>query len=176
MYCFSYKFELLKLMYMQEPFDVYLLDTSNYQFVSVIDCVIRSFYDTECIGSVKDKPDAESEFKLYLLSNGKLALQASNGKYLSRIAYSNDAFDDYNHIQPIKDAADYFCQFEFEYAAEGGPFQNLGTIVFKADNGRYVAPSGGTTIKPLATDPYEFLLMPARSTAEKQEMPHYYKG
>ena len=152
---------------MQEPFDVYLLDTSNYKFVSVISCLIRNFYDTECIGSVKDKPDAESMFKLYLLSNGKVALQASNDKYLSRIAYSNDAFDDYNHVQPIKDTADYFSQFEFEYAEEDGPFENLGTIVLKADNGRYVAPSGGTTIKPLANDPYKFLLMPARITAKK---------
>ena len=70
-------------------------------------------------------------------------------------------------LQPIKDTADYFSQFEYEYAAEDGPFQNLGTIVFKADNGRYVAPSGGTTIKPLANDPHKFLLMPARITAER---------
>ena len=67
-------------------------------------------------------------FKLYLLSNGKVALQASNDKYLSRIAYSNDAFDDYNHVQPIKDTADYFSQFEFEYAEEDGPFENLGKV------------------------------------------------
>ena len=160
---------------MQDPFDVYLLDTSNYQFVSVIPPCVR-YYSTKCIGSVKDKPDADSKFKLYLLSNGKVSLQASNGKYLSRIAYSNDAFDNFNHIQPAKDTADYFSQFEFDYAAEEGPFENLGTIVMKADNGRYVAPSGGTTIKPLATDPHRFLLMPARSTAGKQVMPQRYQG
>jgi hypothetical protein len=149
---------------MQEPFEVYLLDTSNYQFVSVIPACVR-YYSTKCIGSVKDKPDAESRFKLYLLSNGKLALQASNGKYLSRIAYSNDAVDNYNHIQPAKATADYWSQFEFDYAAEEGPFENLGTIALKSENGRYVAPSGGTTIKPLATAPHKFILMPARNWA-----------
>ena len=71
--------------YLQEPFDVYLVDISNYKFVSVIPACVTN-YDTECIGSVKDKPDAESKFKLYLLSNDKLALQANNDKYLSRIA------------------------------------------------------------------------------------------
>jgi hypothetical protein len=160
---------------MQEPFDVYLLDLSNYQFVSVIPACV-SGYSTKCIGSEKDKPDAETLFKLYLLSNGKLALQASNGKYLSRIAYSNDAFDDLNHIQPAKATPDNPSQYEYDYKPEGGPFENLGTITLKANNGRYVAPSGGTTIKPLATEPYEFLLMPARSTtAKRQFMPRYYR-
>ena len=160
---------------MQEPFDVYLLDLSNYQFVSVIPACVTN-YDTKCIGSVKDKPDAESKFKLYLLSEDKLALQANNGKYLSRIAYSNDAFDDLNHIQPAKSTPDNPSQFDFDYDPEGGPFENLGTITLKANNGRYVAPSGGTTIKPLATDPHRFLLMPARSTAGKQVMPQRYQG
>ena len=158
---------------MQESFDVYLLDTSNYQFVSVIPPCIGG---TKCIGSVKDKPDADSIFKLYLLSNGKVALQASNGLYLSRIAYSNDAFDKYNHIQPAKNTPDFFSQFEYDYEEEGGPFENLGTIVLKADNGRYVAPSDGTTLKPLADDPHRFILMPARSsTARRQFTRRHYK-
>ena len=161
-------------IYLQEPFDVYLLDMSNYQFVSVIPACVPN-YDTKCIGSVKDKPDAESKFKLYLLSYDKLALQANNGKYLSRIAYSNDAFDDLNHIQPAKSTPDNPSQFDFDYDPEGGPFENLGTITLKANNGRYVAPSGGTTIKPLATDPHRFLLMPARSTARRQFIPRHYR-
>ena len=161
-------------MYIQESFDVYLLDTSNYQFVSEIPPCVGG-YSTKCIGSVKDKPDAESKFKLYLLPNGKIALQASNGLYLSRIAYSNNAVDNLNHIQPAKDTPDHFSQFEFDYAEEGGPFENIGMIVLKADNGRYVAPSGGTTIKPVATDPHRFLLMPARSTtARRQFKPRHY--
>ena len=160
---------------MQDPFDVYLLDTSNYQFVSVIPPCVR-YYSTKCIGSVKDKPDADSKFKLYLLSNGKVALQASNGKYLSRITYSNSAFDNSNHVQPAKSTPDNPSQFDFDYDPEGGPFENFGTITLKANNGRYVAPSGGTTIKPLATDPYRFLLMSVRSTAGKQVMPQRYQG
>ena len=158
-------------IHMQEPFEVYLLDMSNYQFVSVIPPCVR-YYNTKCIGSVKDKPDDESKFELYLLENGKVALKANNGLYLSRIAYSNDALDDFNHVQPTKNTPDYFSQFEFDYAAEGGPFENIGTIALKADNGRYVAPSGGTTIKPLATEPHKFLLMPAGwSTARRQFIP-----
>ena len=160
---------------MQDPFDVYLLDTSNSKLVSVIPACVR-YYSTKCIGSVKDKPDADSKFKLYLLSNGKVALQASNDKYLSRIAYSNNAFDNLNHIQPAKSTPDHHSQFDFDYDPEGGPFENLGTITLKADNGRYVAPSGGTTIKPLATDPHRFLLLPARSAAGKQVMPQRYQG
>ena len=157
---------------MQEIFDVYLLDMSNYQFVSVIPACVGG-YSFKCIGSVKDKPDADSKFKMHLLPSGKVALQASNGKYLSRIAYSNNAIDNLNHIQPTKDTADYFSQFVIDYEEEGGPFENIGTIALKADNGRYVAPSGGTTIKPLATQPHKFLLMPARSTARSQFKPWY---
>ena len=148
-----------------------LVDMSNYKFVSVIPACVTN-YDTKCIGSVKDKPDAESKFKLYLLSN---ALQASNGKYLSRIAYSDDPFDNLNHIQPAKNTPDNPSQFDFDYDPEGGPFENLSTITLKANNGRYVAPSGGTTIKPLATDPHRFLLMPARSTARRQFVLRHYR-
>ena len=159
---------------MQNPFDVYLLDTSNYQFVSVIPpCIANN--NSKCIGSESDRPDADSKFKLYLLSNGKVALKASNGKYLSRITYTNNAFDNSNHVQPIKSTVDLSSQFDFNYVPEGGPFENLGTITLKANNGRYVAPSGGTTIKPLATDPHMFLLMPARSTARRQFMPQRYQ-
>ena len=154
-------------IHMQEPFEVYLLDMSNYQFVSVIPPCVR-YYNTKCIGSVKDKPDDESKFKLYILDNGKVALKANNGRYLSCIAYSNNALDNLNHIQPTKGTSNSPSEFEIDYAPEGGPFENIGTIALKADNGRYVAPSGGTTIKPLATGPHQFLLMPARSTARRQ--------
>ena len=163
-------------MYMQEPFDVYLLDTSNYQFVSVIPPCVPN-YNTKCLGSVKDKPDDESRFELYLLDNGKVALKANNGLYLSRIAYSNNAFDNLNHIQPTKGDIDSPSEFEIDYAPEGGPFENIGTIALKANNGRYVAPSGDTdTIKPLATEPHKFLLLPARSgTARRQFIPRRYR-
>ena len=149
-----------------------MLDTSNYKLVGVIPPCVRG-YSTKCIGSVKDKPDADSKFKLSFLSNGKVALQASNGLYLSRIAYSNDPVDKLNHIQPAKNTPDFFSQFEYEYDEEGGPFENVGTIILKADNGRYMAPSDGMTIKPLATEPHKFIVCPARSTMSS-ESPEYY--
>ena len=160
---------------MQDPFDVYLLDTSNYQFVSVVSACVESS-STKCISRVKNKPNVDSKFKLYLLSNGKVALQASNGKYLSRIAYGDDPFNHLNFIQPAKSTLDHPSQFDFDYDPEGGPFENLGTIALKADNGRYVAPFRGTFFRPLATNPYRFLLMPAKSTAEKQVIPQKYQG
>ena len=161
---------------MQEPFDVYLLDMSNYQFVSVTSPCIGQ-YSNKCIGSVKDKPDADSKFKLYLLSNGKVTLQTSYGEYLVHFYWNSDNI---NHIIPIKYATDSekITQFEFEYEPKGGPFENLGTIALKADNGHYVAPPrlDGTTIKPVATEPHRFLLMPARGTAGKKVMLQRFRG
>ena len=148
---------------------------SGYTVVPVCQCrpTMVSGYSTKCIGSVKDKPDDESRFELYLLDNGEVALIASNGLYLGHMAYSNNAVDDRYHIQPTKDDINPPSEFEIDYAAKGGPFENIGTIVLKANNGRYVAPTGGTTIKPLATNPHRFLLMPARSTARRQFIPRY---
>ena len=47
---------------------------------------------------------------MFLLNNGKVAFQEDNGKYLSRIAYSNNTVDANNYIQPSKGSADYFSQ------------------------------------------------------------------
>lgn len=112
-----------------------------------------------CIGATKDKPDADSKMKLILLRNGRVALQGSNGKYLSRIAYDSSTVSVNNYIQPLKSSIDVFSQFRFEYAREsGGVFNNVGTIALKADNGRYLAPHSGTTIKPLATMPFKYAI------------------
>ena len=104
---------------------------------------------------------------MILLSNGKVALQASNGKYLSRIAYSNDATDDRNRIQPVKDSIDYFSQFDLDYPT-GSPFENVDTITLRAENGRYLAPHGGTTIKPVSTIAHRFILFIAKSEAKAE--------
>lgn len=97
--------------------------------------------------------------KLILLHNGKVALQANNGKYLSRIAYSNNAVDENNYIQPSKSSIDFFTQFQFEFAMESsGAFNDIATIALKADNGRYLAPHDGTTIKPLASEPFKYII------------------
>ena len=128
---------------------------SNNKYVSVIPpCV--SGYSTKCIGSVKDSPDEESRFQLYLLDNGKITIKASNGLYLSRIAYSNDPVNQFNYIQPAKDTPDHLSQLEL-YSNT----RYLGTIALNADNGCYVArePSGGMIIKPLAINPHPFLLI-----------------
>ena len=122
---------------------------------------------------MKQTPDADSKMKLILLSNGRVDLQACNGKYLSRIAYSRNATNSNNHIQPIKSSIDHFSQFEWEYNAES-QFENVGTVILKADNGCYLAPHDGITVKPLATKPYEYIFLVAKSVAETDSEYEYY--
>ena len=119
---------------------------------------------------MKQIPDADCKMKLTLLSNGKVALQANNGKYLSRIAYSNDATDSLNRIQPAKSSIDHFSQFEIDYTADSDLFENVGAITLKADNGRYIAPHSGTIVKPLATEPHKYILFFAKNVAEIEYM------
>ena len=57
----------------------------------------------------------------------------------------------------------YFSQFVFDYDAAGSDFDNVGTITLRADNGRYIAPHSGMTIKPLSTTPHKFILLVAQS-------------
>lgn len=102
---------------------------------------------------------------MLLLNNGKVAFQANNGKYLSRIAYSNSAVDARNYIEASKDSADFFAQFQYDYTPDGGPWEGAGTITLKSENGRYwtVSPSNGVNyIKPLATTPVKFIILAAR--------------
>lgn len=141
----------------QESFDVYLFDTSSNKYLSVTESCNGNVQGA-CIGVTKDKPDADSKMKLIILKNAKVALRANNGKYLSRIAYGTNNFvDENNYIQPLKSSIDFFSRFRFEYARESiGAFNNIGTLALKADNGRYLAPHQGTTIKPLATTPFKF--------------------
>jgi len=118
-----------------------LLDTSSYKYVSVT-APCNGNDNGACIGATKDKPDADSKMKLILLRN---------------ITYDSSAVSVNNYIQPLKSSIDVFSQFRFEYAREsGGVFNNFGTIALKADNGRYLAPHSGTTIKPLATMPFKY--------------------
>ena len=103
---------------------------------------------------------------MLLLDNGKVTFQADNGKYLSRIAFSNNAVDSRNYIMASKATADFFSQFEYEYDPSGGPWEGSGTITLKADNGRYwsVSPSSGVPfIKPVATKSVQFIILDART-------------
>ena len=148
------------LSFLQKSSDVYLLDPSTGRFLSRIYRQGVSYIEAE-----KQQPDAPSKFKMLLLNNGKVAFQANNGKYLSRIAYSNSAVDARNYIEASKGSADFFSQFEYDYTPDGGPWEGAGTITLKSENGRYwtVSPSNGINyIKPLATTPVKFIILAAR--------------
>lgn len=147
------------LSFLQKSSDVYLLDPSTKRFLSRINRGLNY------IEAAKQWPDVYCKFKMLLLNNGKVAFQADNGKYLSRIAYSNNAVDPRNYIQPSKGSADYFSQFEYDYIPDGGPWEGAGTITLKSENGRYwtVSPSNGINyIKPLAKTPVKFIILAAR--------------
>ena len=147
------------LSFLQKSSDVYLLDPSTNKFLSRVYRQYRNY-----IEAAKQPHDAACKFKMMLLNNGKVTFQADNGKYLSRIAYSNDAVDGNNYIEAAKTSADYFAQFEYEYTPGGGPWEGAGTIALKSENGRYwkVFPSNGiNTVKPLSTTPVRFIILAA---------------
>ena len=101
---------------------------------------------------------------MLLLDNGKVTFQADTGKYLSRIAFSNNAVDSTNYIMAEKDAIDDPSQFEYDYDPSGGPWKGAGTITLKANNGRYWSVSSGVPyIKPVSTESVEFIILDART-------------
>ncbi len=79
-------------------------------FLSHINC---GSYDY--IEAPKQGPDVFCKLKMLLLDNGKVAFQADNGKYLSRISFSNDPVDSNNFIMPSKASIDVFSQCQYEY-------------------------------------------------------------
>ena len=144
------------LSFLQKSSDVYLLDPSTNKFLS---------QGRDYIEATEQPYDATCKFKMLLLNNGKVAFLANNGKYLSRIAYSNNAVDGNNYIEAAKASADYFSQFEYEYTPDGGPWEGAGTIALKSENGRYWSVSsmnGANPVKPLATTPVRFIILAAR--------------
>ena len=148
------------LSFLQKSSDVYLLDPSTNKFLSRVHRQGRNY-----IEAAKQPHDAACKFKMMLLNNGKVAFQANNGKYLSRIAYSNNPADENNYIEAAKARIDIWSEFEYEYTPGGGPWEGAGTIALKSENGRYwniSSMNGVNPVKPLATTPVRFIILAAR--------------
>lgn len=140
---------------------VNLFDPVNNKYLSRIN---RNGQDN--IEAAKSSPDVFCKFKMYALAGNKLAFQADNGKYLSRILYGSSAFSEGNYIQAAKSDADYFSQFQYSFkfaTPPAGRPKSIGIIALQSDNGRYwlTRSIGGVNyIKPLSEVPvfYELIV------------------
>ena len=73
----------------------------------------RNCYLSRIDGSinVRINDDESSRFKVFSFEDGKIALQADNGKFLSRIHYVHDGT---HRIEAAKDEIDIFSKFMVE--------------------------------------------------------------
>jgi Galactoside-binding lectin len=78
-----------------------------------------------------------SQFVVTVLDNGKIALKADNGKYLSRINRGN-----IESIKAVKDEIDTYSQFTVTVLADN-------KILLKADNGKYLSRINRGKINPI---------------------------
>lgn len=93
-------------------------------------------------------------FQAYVEYPRYVFIQTSNGEYLCNVRSTNV-------IQPKKmNSPNIYCQFEFAYA-DSSPFDgNITAITLKTvtQDGRYLAPHDGTTIKALPTEPHKYFV------------------
>jgi hypothetical protein len=87
---------------------------------------------SDYIEPLKDKPDGSCKFNVTVLSANKIAMNASNGKYLGRVERENpiDKGHNINSIEPTKEKISSYCEFVVTSLDDG-------TVTFRADNDKY---------------------------------------
>jgi hypothetical protein len=129
--------------------DIITLQASDKKYLSRI-----RHNDVDRIEAAKDAVDVHCKFKVTVLDDGRIALQADAGtnRYLSRIHVGSD-----NFIQAAKEQIDDFSKFSVI-------FWGHGPVAITADNGQYFSTSQGAWIRTL---PYQIGYPTARFRLER---------